>query len=168
MIIHRRESQSLQRQREAGVAMVEFALVLPLLLTIVFGVMDFGKAMNYWIDQTHLANEGARWAVVNRDISSLPGACAGSLTLQAYLRCSADSSELKDNSAVCVDFLGNPDPQVGDPVQVRMQIEYNWLPWFPNVIPSWSTTTTIRGEATMRLEARPTNYSQAGNIGTCA
>ena len=44
--------------REAGVALVEFALVLPLLLVILFGMLDFGKAFNYWIDTTHLANSG--------------------------------------------------------------------------------------------------------------
>ncbi len=142
--------------------MVEFALVLPLLLTIVLGVIDFGKAMNYWIDQTHLANEGARWAVVNRN----PGAGAGD-SLQAYLQNSADSAELRTSSEVCVDF---PDGTsgVGDAVRLKMKIDYNWLPWFPNWLPSWGTTTTIRGDATMRLEAVPTNYSVADNIGTCA
>jgi hypothetical protein len=149
------------RRDQSGVAMVEFALVLPLLLTIVVGVMDFGKAFNYWIDQTHLANEGARWAVVNRNPST-----AGD-SLQQYIQNSADSSELRSGSEVCVDF---PDgtSEVGDAVRMRMKIDYNWLPWFPNWLPGWGTTTTIRGEATMRLEAPPTNYSTADNIGTCA
>ena len=43
---------------------MEFALVLPLLLLILIGMLDFGKIFNYWIDETHLANEGARYAVV--------------------------------------------------------------------------------------------------------
>ena len=45
---------------------MEFALVLPLLLLLVFGMLDFGKAYNYWNDATHLTAEGARYAAVNR------------------------------------------------------------------------------------------------------
>ena len=37
---------------ESGQALVEFALVLPLLLLLVLGMVDFGKAYNYWNDVT--------------------------------------------------------------------------------------------------------------------
>ena len=66
---------------ERGAVLVEFALVLPLLLILVFGMLEFGKAFNYWIDTTHLANEAARWAVVNNN----PGAG----TLQEYIKSQA-------------------------------------------------------------------------------
>jgi Flp pilus assembly protein TadG len=39
---------------------VEFALVLPLLLLIVFGIIDFGRALNAQITLTQAAREGAR------------------------------------------------------------------------------------------------------------
>ena len=39
--------------------MVEFALVLPILLLVLFGIFDFGRAINYWIDATHMSNEAA-------------------------------------------------------------------------------------------------------------
>ena len=45
---------------ERGVALIEFALVLPFLLLVVFGMVDLGKAVNYWNDETHLANQAAR------------------------------------------------------------------------------------------------------------
>src|SRR6266536_1162102 len=113
---------------EEGTALVEFAFILPILALLLFAMLDFGKAMNYWIDQTHLANEGARWAVVNRN----PGAGAGD-SLQQYLRNSADSAELRANSEVCVDF---PDGSaaVGQAVRMRMKIDYNWLSWFPDYL----------------------------------
>src|SRR5437867_1360914 len=47
-----------------GTALAELALVLPLLLVLIMGMLDFGKAFNEWIDETHLANEGARLAAV--------------------------------------------------------------------------------------------------------
>src|SRR6266508_511051 len=48
-----------------GAALAELALVLPLLLLVLFGMLDFGKAFNAWIDETHLANDGARLAAVS-------------------------------------------------------------------------------------------------------
>ena len=70
-------------------ALTEFALILPLLMVLFLGILDFGKAFNYWIDQTHLANEGARWAAVNKN----PG--GATLTLQQYIASKANTNELK-------------------------------------------------------------------------
>jgi hypothetical protein len=47
--------------RDRGAAAVEFALVLPLLLLMVFGIVDFGRALNVQIMVTQAAREGARW-----------------------------------------------------------------------------------------------------------
>jgi len=74
-------------REEDGAVLVEFALVLPLLLVLILGMFDFGKAFNYWIDSTHLANEGARWAVVNRN--------PGGGTLQQYVQDQATTAELQ-------------------------------------------------------------------------
>ena len=45
--------------------MVEFALILFPLLILVVGIIQFGIALNYWLDMNRLANQGARWAAVN-------------------------------------------------------------------------------------------------------
>jgi Flp pilus assembly protein TadG len=39
---------------------VEFALLLPVLLLLVFGIIDFGRALNAQITLTQAAREGAR------------------------------------------------------------------------------------------------------------
>jgi Flp pilus assembly protein TadG len=46
---------------DRGAAAVEFALVLPLLLLLVFGIVDFGRALNAQIMVSQAAREGARW-----------------------------------------------------------------------------------------------------------
>jgi Flp pilus assembly protein TadG len=51
---------------DRGAAAVEFALLLPLLLLIVFGIIDFGRAINAQITITQAAREGAR-------VMALPG-----------------------------------------------------------------------------------------------
>jgi Flp pilus assembly protein TadG len=54
---------------ERGQAMVEFALVLPILLTVVWGCIEFGRA--YWTYQQLSAavSEGARTAAVSRSVA---------------------------------------------------------------------------------------------------
>ena len=141
---------------EDGVALVEFALVLPVLALLLFGMLDFGKAFNYWIDETHLANEGARWAVVNRNPSS-------SGTLQEYIRDQATTPELRNGGTssvagalqVCIEFPSGTS-NIGDPVKVTVQTTYRWL----GIVSArlGITETTIAGAATMRLESQPTNY----------
>jgi Flp pilus assembly protein TadG len=140
---------------EAGVALVEFALVLPLLLILLLGMLDFGKAFNYWNDTTHLANEGARWAVVNKN--------PGGGTLQQYIQQQADTPELRNGGTssvpgplqVCISFP-NGTANVGDPVHVTASLTYNWLPYLGTRL--GITQTAITGSSTMRLEAQPTNY----------
>jgi Flp pilus assembly protein TadG len=139
-----------------GASLVEFALVLPVLALILFAMLDFGKAFNYWIDETHLANEGARWAVVDRN--------PGGGSLQQYLVDQATTNELRNGGTasvanpaeVCISFP-NGTSNVGDPVLVTVSATYNWLPIISNRI--GVTQTTITGSSHMRLEAIPTNYS---------
>lgn len=49
---------------DRGAAAVEFALVLPFLLLLVCGLIDFGRAYNAKVTLTHSAREGVRvWAL---------------------------------------------------------------------------------------------------------
>ena len=52
--------------KDAGAAAVEFALMLPLLLLLVFGIIDFGRALNAQITITQAAREGARLDALNQ------------------------------------------------------------------------------------------------------
>ena len=137
--------------------LVEFALVLPLLLLLLLGIVEFGRVINYWIDETHLANAAARWAAVDRNPG--PGG-----TLQESIRLQANSGELRSGGTtsvpnptqVCISF---PDgsANVGDPVEARVSVEFNWMPFIGDRI--GLTTTTLSGAATMRLERAPSEYA---------
>src|ERR1035441_3214877 len=52
--------------RERGAAAVEFALLLPVLLLLVFGIVDFGRALNAQITLTQAAREGVRLAALGQ------------------------------------------------------------------------------------------------------
>jgi Flp pilus assembly protein TadG len=76
-------------KRDRGAAAVEFALLLPLLLLIVFGIVDFGRALNAQITLTQAAREGARLAalgqpnVVGRTQSAATGLSPVAVTVTA-------------------------------------------------------------------------------------
>lgn len=131
---------------EDGQALVEFALVLPLLLVILFGIIQFGLAVNSANDETHLANEVARYAVVNED--------PGPKTLQEWGKSQAESSLLSSGAQVCIKYPKGTE--VGSPVEVQVKSTVNWLP----VLGLAATETEMTGTAFMRLEAAPSKVPE--------
>jgi len=53
-------------RNEKGTSAVEFALVLPIFVSVIFGIFQFGIAFNNWIAITHAAREGVRLAAVGQ------------------------------------------------------------------------------------------------------
>jgi hypothetical protein len=142
-------------RRESGQSVVEFALVVPLICAIVLILVDFGKAMNYWLDVSQVANEGARLAAVNGPVT--PDAIRGRLKTGELRNGGGQSIPTPAEVAIC---YGAGD--VGDPVTVTITTGYHWVS-FPSWIPIvGGGVMNIRGKATMRLEQRPT-YAQAGS-----
>lgn len=56
----------IRRRNEKGQAMVEFALVIPALLLVVFGIIQFGILFNNYLTLTDAVRVGARQAAVSR------------------------------------------------------------------------------------------------------
>jgi len=52
-----------RRRSQQSQALIEFALISPLLLLLIFGVIDIGRAIFYYDTLNHAAREGARVAV---------------------------------------------------------------------------------------------------------
>ena len=136
--------------------MVEFALILFPLLLIVAGIIQFGIALNYWLDMQRIANQGARWAAVNNWPPDCPdgsavGDCDGdpNPTLQTTLRNAALTSGLQSSVQVEICYPDGVDAQ-GHPVRVRLQSPFDLLPILGVV------ELDLRADATMRLEQQPT------------
>ena len=56
--------RSRARPGDSGAAAVEFALVMPVLFLLLFGIIDFGRAYNMQISLTQAAREGVRVAAL--------------------------------------------------------------------------------------------------------
>lgn len=148
----RRAAGSLLRE-QAGQATVEFALVAALLLLLVFGITQFGLALNTVNDETQLASAAARYAAVDTN----PGASQNQ-TFSQWVKNQADSGLLRTGSTVCISFP-NGTSNVGDPVQVTVSTNFAWQPL--NGLAALSggaipPSSTLKGTATMRIEAPPT------------
>jgi Flp pilus assembly protein TadG len=156
---------------EAGVAVVEFAVILPAFLLILLGVMDFGKVFNYWQSGTQAAAVGARAAAVD----DWPGAASGT-TLQEWIVNQLKTKELHDDANVCVRFpdtasAGGSNTSPGNRIEVRVQVPYG-LPLVNSLF--HGATLTLRSSATMRIEVDSDPPSGTANaiaaaddIGTC-
>src|SRR5260370_32457289 len=62
--------RSVARGGQRSQALIEFALISPVLLLLLFGIVDIGRAVFYYDTINHAAREGARTAV--RASSPLP------------------------------------------------------------------------------------------------
>jgi len=58
--------QSDRRKGRRGQTLVEFALVLPVLLLLLFGVIEFGATFHAWLTLEHAAREAARYAATGQ------------------------------------------------------------------------------------------------------
>lgn len=63
--------------------MVEFALVLPLLALLLFGVIQFGIVFNNYVTLTDATRAGARRAAVSRQASDPVGAAVAAVRASA-------------------------------------------------------------------------------------
>jgi Flp pilus assembly protein TadG len=115
---------------ERGQSMTEFAVVLPILVVLLFGIVQFGILFNNYVTLTDAARAGARAGAVSRQAPSPSGAA------DAAVRASA--SDLNQGS------LGvnvSSSWSAGSPVTVTATYPYsiNLLGW---VITSGNLTTS--------------------------
>ncbi len=140
-----------------GQSLVEFALVLPILMFIVFGIVDFGLGIRSYISLTNATREGARFAAVGNPAGSYPSNCDGSTNTTVIGRvCVAiEGLKLSDVQSVSVSY---PDGQAsGNSVVVSATYVYHFVSplgalahFFTDG--TFPTTITLSTKSDMRLE----------------
>ena len=120
---------------ESGATAVEFALILPLLILLVFGIVSFGFAFNRMQGLHAAAREGAR-------LGSVPGVTVGQV--QSRVTDALDGVSVTLNGAPAVDAC---DGSIGDTVVVTVSADTDLE------IPLWgSQTITMTGRGEFRCE----------------
>lgn len=65
------------RKKERGASLVEYAFVVILFLSLLFGISGFGHALYAYHALNHAAKEGSRWAAVNGKTCGDDASCNG-------------------------------------------------------------------------------------------
>jgi hypothetical protein len=123
---------------ERGQATVEFALILPVLLLIVLGIIEFGRAWNIQQVVTDAAREGARRAVIF-DPTITQAMVEQEVEDRLY-------AARIDTTKTDIQWVGTWHDS-GDPMQLTISFPYTWM--FFNAVFS---PITIVSSFTMRNE----------------
>jgi len=116
---------------DRGAVAVEFALLLPVLVLVIFGIIDFGRMMNARLVLSQAAYEGARAAAItgsatqaNAAVNRLAGGLGGTLDTPVV--------------TVCGDL---PGPDETAKVSLTFHLSF--------VFPAFGDGTTLHAESVM-------------------
>ena len=123
---------------QRGDYLIEFAVVLPVFLSLTFGVMEFGRMVFDSSIISHVARVGVRWAMVHGSSSASP---ASSTDVQNYVQAHALGL-----SPLTVTTTWTPNNKPGS--TVRVQVQYNFST-ITRLLPT--NIWTIRSAAEMTI-----------------
>lgn len=133
---------------ESGVALLEFALFVTILLFLVFGAIDFGRALFTSNNLVAAAREGARYGAR----LSNPGSYLGAIADTAASKMSPfGNAPVNASTQVQVTCLPNCSVASLQSVQVRINYPFTWLTPLPALLGK-SMTSTLHAQATFRWE----------------
>lgn len=161
MTTHRRRAASVWRKRahdDRGAALVEMALVMPLLLLLVVGIWATARAFNVKNTMDHAVREAARYGATVDPWDS--GAAPDAVRALIDAELSAAAIVTSDVDTVCIvqvletadgcDLAGTPQVTNAPTDQVVVKIEY---PDYRLDFIFFSTTVNLQSSAIARWES---------------
>lgn len=136
-------------------------MIFPVVLILVFGVIDFGMGLRAYVTVSQAAREGARYASVGNAAGTFTtggsGECNGSTTTTTVGRvCGVmDGLRLTNISSVSVTY---PSGQLsGSPVRVAVTYNYQYITPVKRLVNffsggTWGSSLSISSSTDMRLE----------------
>jgi Flp pilus assembly protein TadG len=128
------------RKKRRGAAVVEFAVVAPVFITLVFGMIEYGRMVMVQQLLVNAAREGARVAILDGSTTA-----ATQSTVTTYL---SNASV----SGVTVTVSPNPPSSAtyGAPVTVTVTVPFSQVSWIPT--PMFLSGKTLTATSVMRRE----------------
>lgn len=149
--------------RQRGAAAVEFALVVPLLLVLLFGVMQFGWLMNSYLMVNQATSSGSRLFSTQRGYdnpctaaftavtSAAPGLNTASISMSCSVNgaaaCSTCSGGSCANDANCKTQLTS---NAGNPASIT--VNYAFSPLIASSLSALSMPAELSATATDRVQ----------------
>ncbi len=132
-----------RRKKEKGGTLLEAAITLMLFFTLIFGVLEFGRAYNLYQAITNAAREGARYSVAPfPGTNNLPTTTNVQARVQQYLDSVGARSttvNVSQNTAGVVDGINVVY------TQVNVSVPYTFL-FFPYGSVTMQTSAQMRNE----------------------
>lgn len=127
---------------EDGAAAVELALVLPLLLLLVFGVVDFGRAYSARVELAHAAREGVRAYALTQDPAE-----AATRTRAAAVSLEDTATTEAEVGVTAQDCDSTTD--VGDSAVVTATFSFDYLTPLPDIVAALPGADELDGPITL-------------------
>ncbi len=131
------------RRNRQGAAAVEFAVVAPVFLLMIFGMIEVGRAIMVQQILTNASREGARLAVLDSQTALAPEVTA---KVTSYLQNSAITG-----ATVTINPSEPTTAGYGEPVTVTVSVPYSSVSWLPT---TWfmKSGATLKASSVMRRE----------------
>jgi Flp pilus assembly protein TadG len=129
-------------RNDEGAAAVEFALVTPLLLLFLLGIVEFGRAWNAYHVVTNAASVGARLAAVGQGVSAD--------SIRNVVKTNLSAASL-DPAAATITVEGLTGA-TGTPAKVSVDYQYNLMFWRSESQSTPRTSLRLRTASVMRRE----------------
>jgi len=130
------------RKKRRGVAVVEFAVVAPVFILLVFGMIEYGRMVMVQQVITNASREGARRGVLDgAQFADVENAVDNYLTAAQI-----------DTANVVIDVNPNPPSSqaAGLPVTITVSVPYDDVGWLPS--PMYLGGKTMTATSVMRRE----------------
>ena len=141
-------ADSLGRHGERGQALMEFALLAPLMLLFMLVIIDFGIGLNHRVVVTNAAREGARHGAT--------GASVDDIKARTLEHAEGLVTDPTDVDVQFFDSNGDGDLLPGDAVAVRLLYSYDLVTDLPAILAAFGasgdTSLEMNACTDMRLE----------------
>jgi Flp pilus assembly protein TadG len=134
------------RINRRGAAVVEFAIVAPLFILLVFGMIEYGRMVMVQQVLTNASREAARKAV-------LDGANATTIKTDTVSYLTGGGVKNVSTSAITINPTNPASAAAGAPVTVTISVPFSSQSWLPATMFPGAKSKTLTATAVMRREA---------------
>jgi Flp pilus assembly protein TadG len=144
MAVQRRATRRPRAANENGAVAVEFALILPIFLMLVFGIAEFGRAYNIQVSLSEAARETARYTAIHSADAGFSTAAARTIGINA-----APSVALAPAN-IQIAYSSGSSCSSGQSVLVTVNFQSPYMTGLPGLIPGMPPNLSVSGKGVMQ------------------
>lgn len=144
MAVKHRAAGCYEIPNEKGAVAVEFALILPIFLMLVFGIVEFGRAFNIQVSLSEAARETARYTAIHSSKAGFSEADAKEVGISAAPSVPLEASDIQ------IAYSGGSACSADKSVVVTIHVATPYLTGLPGLVPGMPANLDISSKGVMR------------------